>query len=224
MGDNTTSSPAAQYDGHVSGVNPYYALYHEEALDVVKSVNPNPARWLDTGCGTGTMVLKAAQYFPEAEYTIADPSEAMMELALKKLKGLPVKPVLAGTQRLDLPDNSFDVITAIQSHHYFDENTRRTATENCFRMLKPGGVYITFENVKPFTDEGLKIGLDRWRRYQLNAGRMPEEVERHLSRYGVEYFPITIDDHMELLRCCGFTVAEVLFRGLMQAGFYALKQ
>lgn len=223
MSDNTTSTNASEYDGHVAGVNPYYGLYHTEALEVVKSAAPNPALWLDTGCGTGTMVQKAAQQYPGTAFTIADPSAAMMELAVQKLTGLSIHPVLAGTQALDLPDNTFDVITAIQSHHYLDEATRRAATENCFRMLKPGGVYITFENVRPYTEAGLRVGMDRWRCYQLEYGRTAEAVEHHLSRYDKEYFPITISQHLELLRCCGFGASEVLFRGIMQAGFYALK-
>ncbi len=223
MNDNKISIIASEYDGHVAAVNPHYARYHSEALDVVKSAVPFPARWLDTGCGTGAMVLAAIQHYPNIEYTIADPSAAMMELALKKLAGLRVQSVLAVTQELDLPGNAFDVITAIQSHHYLDEATRRAATENCFRMLKPGGVYITYENVRPFTEEGLRIGMDRWRRYQLEAGRTAQEVEKNLSRYDAEYFPITICQHLELLRCCGFTASEVLFRGMMQAGFYAIK-
>lgn len=222
MGDNKTSSPAADYDAHVSGVNPNYHAFHDETLDLVKSVRPAPLKWLDAGGGTGTLVEKAAA-FPGAAFTLADPSEAMLEIAKRKLSGMRVEFLPKGTQELELSDGSFDVITAIQSHHYFREAQRKAATENCFRMLKDGGVYVTFENIRPFTEAGVHIGLDRWRRFQLGRGRSGEEVEKHMSRFGAEYFPITVEQHLELLRGSGFATVEMLFMGLMQAGFYAIK-
>lgn len=223
MGDNKTSSPAADYDAHISGVNPHYAQFHADTIGVVRAVNPSPDRWLDTGCGTGTLAVKALAVFPGTAFTLADPAEAMLQFAKSKLAGRPAEFVQKGTQALDFPDRSFDVITAIQAHHYFDTGTRRAATANCFRMLKPGGVYVTFENVRPFTQAGLRVGMERWRLYQADAGRAPEEIERHLARFDAEYFPITVEQHLRLLRETGFQTSELLFAGLMQAGFYAIK-
>lgn len=224
MGDNKTSTPAAAYDGHVSSVNPNYGRFHEDTIDLVLSVNPTPAKWLDTGCGTGTLVLLAAGRFPGTAFTLADPSRAMLDIAAAKLAGKQMEFALKGTQELCYGNDTFDVITAIQSHHYLDEATRQAATENCFRMLKPGGVYVTFENIRPFTDVGIKIGLDRWGRYQAGAGRSPAEIAGHLIRFDTEYFPITVRQHLKLLGEAGFQVAELLFYGLMQAGFYAIKK
>jgi tRNA (cmo5U34)-methyltransferase len=224
MGDNKTSSPAAQYDAHIFGVNPNYHLFHEDTLDLVKTVNLAPVRWLDTGCGTGTLVARAAGLFPETAFTLADPSRAMLDIAVGKLAGIRAEFLLKGTLELDVPGSSFDVITAIQSHHYFNKDERIAATQNCFRMLRVGGVYVTFENIRPFSETGVRIGLQRWSSYQLGCGRSPDEVEKHMSRFGVEYFPITVQQHLDLLRGTGFTVAEILFMGMMQAGFYAIKQ
>jgi tRNA (cmo5U34)-methyltransferase len=223
MSDNKTSSPAAYYDAHISFVNPHYAQFHDDTIEVVRAACPSPASWLDTGCGTGTLVAKALDAFPGTVFTLADPSTAMLEIAKAKLDGKNVEFVPKGTQELDFPDRSFDVITAIQAHHYFDAETRRDATANCYRMLKPGCLYVTFENIRPLTRAGLKIGMERWRRFQADAGRAPDEIEKHLARFDAEYFPITVEQHLRLLRDTGFQASEVLFAGLMQAGFYAIK-
>lgn len=224
MSDNKTSAPAAEYDAHVAAVNPNYGRFHEETIDLVASVSPGPAKWLDTGCGTGTLALLASGRFPETGFTLADPSRAMLDIAAAKLAGRNIELILKGTQELDLPDGTFDVITAIQAHHYLDAGTRKDATDNCFRMLKRGGLYVTFENIRPFTDAGVAIGLDRWRRYQLGMGRDPSAVADHLARFDAEFFPINVREHLDLLRCSGFAVSEMLFMGLMQAGFYAIRQ
>jgi hypothetical protein len=48
-------------------------------------------------------------------------------------------------------------------------------------------------------------------------------VAQHLARFGTELKPIRIAEHLALLRETGFSVAEVLWRAHMQAGFYAVK-
>jgi tRNA (cmo5U34)-methyltransferase len=223
MADNKTSSPAMMYDAQISSVIPYYDLFCEETLGLVKAVHPSPAKWLDTGCGTGTMVLGAQKVFPKTSFTLADPSKAMLDVASEKLREQEIEFLMAGTQELAFPDRSFNVITAVQAHHYFIAETRKAATANCFRMLQSGGVYITFENIRPFTGTGLKVGLERWKRFQADKGRNSDEIGRHLARYDVEYFPLTISQHLELLRDIGFKAVEILFAGYMQAGFYAIK-
>ena len=42
--------------------------------------------------------------------------------------------------------------------------------------------------------------LDRWKMYQIRSQKSSKEAESHINRYGSEYFPITIEEHMELLR------------------------
>jgi tRNA (cmo5U34)-methyltransferase len=67
------------------------------------------------------------------------------------------------------------------------------------------------------------IGLQRWRQHQLDSGKPAEEVEKHISRYGVELLPITIEQHLALLRQVGFSTVEILWASGLQAGFYAIK-
>ena len=57
------------------------------------------------------------------------------------------------TQDIIMPDKDFDVITAIQAHHYLDRDSRKVATENCFRILKDHGIYVTFENIRPLSEK-----------------------------------------------------------------------
>ena len=51
----------------------------------------------------------------------------------------------------------------------------------------------------------------------------PEEVEHHINRRGVEVFPITIEEHIRLLRARGFGSFDVLWTSYLQAGFWAIK-
>ncbi len=59
--------------------------------------------------------------------------------------------------------------------------------------------------------------------FQLEQGRPPSVVDDHAKRFGKEYFPITLDEHYELLRRTGFRNVSLFWLSYMQAGFYAIK-
>lgn len=56
----------------------------------------------------------------------------------------------------------YDVITAIQTHHYLNGEDRVKATGNCYKLSKDNGIYITFENIRPENNGILGLQLDRW--------------------------------------------------------------
>jgi tRNA (cmo5U34)-methyltransferase len=130
----------------------------------------------------------------------------------------------AGTQGLSLPAGLRpDVVTAIQAHHYLTASERKMATQVCYDALNKSGIFITFENIRPFTEEGLETGKRTWGAYQLSRGKGEEAVGKHLQRFGTEYFPITVEEHLKLYRECGFETVELLWYSCMQAGFYCIK-
>ena len=226
------SPAAAEYDRKIAITMPMYGLFHTETIDLVKSIKPAPEKWLDTGCGTGNLIFLAARIFDGTTFVLADPSPEMALIAREKLFG--PKSSLAGRARIkllppvasesiDLPEQEFDVVTAIQAHHYLEPSRRGAAVMNCWRLLKPGGIFIVFENIRPVTSSGTEIGLNRWKNFQIAQGKRAAEAAKHVARFGKEYLPIPIQGHLDLLHKTGFSVAELFWFSYLQAGFYALK-
>jgi len=116
-----------------------------------------------------------------------------------------------------------DVITAIQSHHYLSLDERYHAIKSCYNNLNENGVYLAFENIRPLTKKGTEIGKEYWKKFQISKGKTVEEAENHIKRFDVEYFPITIEEHLSLLRKIGFSAVEIFWYSYMQAGFYCIK-
>lgn len=226
--DNTTPHLSSVYDDQILNTVPNYSLFHQETIDLVLSSGIAPKVWLDTGAGTGTLVKICLDIFPETRFVLADPSDDMLEEAKNKLAGYGQERLRvlepAGTQDLVLPHELHpDVITAIQAHHYLSREERRKATKVCFDALNKGGIFITFENTRPFTDAGIEIGKRKWGGYQMSRGKDKRAVENHLQRFDAEYFPITTEEHLDLYRECGFETVEMLWFSYMQAGFYCIK-
>lgn len=222
MKDNLSAYSSDDYDSRIESVLPFYREFHFQVLDLVRVSHKENISWLDTGCGTGSLVQKAMESFDGARFTLCDPSEGMLEIARKKLGDTRVRFLNKASQELDF-DNEFDVVTAIQSHHYLDEETRKKAVENCFRALKDNGIFITFENIAMSDRQSDLLGLERWKRFFAENGKSQEEIDSHMARRGTEFFPITIEQHLSLLRECGFSSADVLWASYLQAGFFAIK-
>jgi tRNA (cmo5U34)-methyltransferase len=224
--DNTTPHLAATFDEQVRLTIPFYDMFHEQTISIVKAAHLSPKTWLDTGCGTGTLVQKAIQFFPETKFVLVDPAPKMLNAAKEKLAAgrshvefLEASP----THKLTLPSGQFNVVTAIQSHHYSSVAERTEATHVCFQLLAQNGMFITFENIQPFTPKGTAAGKEYWKTFQLSNGRDLKTVEAHMERFGVEYFPITVEEHLSLYRKAGFSSVELLWFSYMQAGFYCIK-
>lgn len=220
--NNTTPMSAVEYDKEIGHTIPYYEEFHRQTIDVIRNMGFRKVNWLDLGCGTGMLVHKAKKIFSEAQFVLADPSKEMLEKARQNNPDIKARYVAGGSESMNF-HREFQVVTAIQSHHYMYPEVRKQATWNVYQALCEGGIYITFENVIPFADEVKELELRRWGKYQQEHGKTKEEAESHIARCGVNYFPLTMEQHIELLKAAGFKWIHVFWYSYMQAGLYAIK-
>jgi tRNA (cmo5U34)-methyltransferase len=227
--DNTTPHKASEYDKSVRQTIPFYNIIQSEVVDLVRTIRPDVYCWLDTGCGTGNLVEIAMPHFPNTNFVLTYPSESMLKQAMVRLKdqseGRVRFLVPAPSQKLEIYLNKLrpQVITAVLSHHYLHKPQRHDAVRICHQLLEENGVFITIENITPGTEPAISLGLERWKRFQIEHGRSKSIVEEHARRFNSEYFPISIDEHPILLREMAFKSVNLFWMSHMQAGFYAIK-
>ncbi len=220
--DNTTPMSAKEYDKGINKTIPFYGEFYEQTMDIVEQCEFSSIAWLDLGCGTGTMEKAAQTRFPNAEFVLVDPSEQMLAQAKMKLMNENITYLCQSSEDISFSDR-FDVVTAIQSHHYFQKEQRERAVQNVWQALKTGGVFLSFENVIPEDEELKSFELLRWGRYQQRQGKTAQETKEHNARCGVNYFPLTVTQHIELLRKTGFQNVYVFWRSYMQMGIMGMK-
>jgi tRNA (cmo5U34)-methyltransferase len=222
MSPNLTPHPATEYARAVQRVVPFHAIFHEQAIEVALAAVPRPRAWLDTGCGPGKLARSVRAKSPETELWLADPSDEMLAVARETNPELPAERfILEPTERIGAV-GPLDVVTALLCHHYGDEAARARAIGRSRELLVPGGVYVTFENVRADTDEGHALQRRRWAAWQLAQGRTEAQISEHFAREDRVFFPIRVETVTRLLRDAGFRTVELVWRSYGQAGWAAI--
>ena len=97
---------------------------------------------LEIGCGTGSTAIAHAPYLRRIRAT--DISARMIEIAREKAAAAEVANVTfeqAVLEDLDIPDRSVDAVFALSLLHLLPD--RAQAITAAWRMLRPGGVFVT---------------------------------------------------------------------------------
>jgi len=224
LGDNKSAFNSFEYDSKINNTLPYYEDFHRQVIDLVRAMNFNKVNWLDTGCGTGKTARKALEELNEIDidFTLCDISDEMLKIAKGILGSNRITYRNISSQALDYREQ-FDIVTAIQCHHYLSQAERKTAVKNCFNALKENGIFITFENIRIENGNADLIAVRRWQNYMRSKGKNQQEIQNHTERRGTEVFPITIAEHLDLLKSSGFQCVELLWFSYIQAGFFAMK-
>lgn len=222
MNDNKSAFSSIVYDNKIKQTLPYYDEFYKQVIELVKILKHDAVKWLDIGCGTGKMASIAFENIKLEKFVFCDCSKEMIEIVKERFKCQNAEFSVCDIQKLAYI-NEFDVITAIQVNHYLQINERKIALQNIYEALNDNGLFVSFENFAPFTNLGKKVYLEKWRNYQIKQGKSVEECEKHIKRYGKDYFPISILENIELMRNCGFKAVEILWLSNMQVGLWAIK-
>ncbi len=128
----------------------YPASMYEKLIDF--GIGRKNQKILDLGSGTAVLPINLSH--TGAQFTATDISENQIEFGkhLVKEKNIPnISYKVCPAENTGFPDNSFDVVTAVQCFHYFNAEK---AAEEIKRILKPNGIFCKiFMDWLPFEDE-----------------------------------------------------------------------
>ena len=222
MKENSTPFDVAEYDRQIKRTLPFYEEMFQQAVDIVRILNLQSLRWLDVGCGTGKMARTALDNFDIQKMVCIDVEKEMLEKAENFCDNEKVEFLQCDIRELPY-EEIFDIVTAVQVNHYFKKDERVAAIKKCYDALAENGIYISFENFAPDSEEGARLYLERWKQFQIANGKSKEEADSHIRRYGRDYFSITISESIKLLKECGFRMVGILWVSYMQVGILARK-
>jgi ubiquinone/menaquinone biosynthesis C-methylase UbiE len=121
----------------------------KQGLKAFESVQQT--RILDVACGTGRTLKLIRAALPQASLFATDLSPAYLRKANELLSQIPGElPQLLQANAEELPyvDDYFHAVTSIFLFHELPATVRQTVIEQCFRVTKPGGVFIICDSIQ----------------------------------------------------------------------------
>lgn len=186
---------------------------------------PKPPKVLDLASGLGSMVKVFREFFsdPGAHFTCVDIDTSALEVARIELGSDGVEFIPGDIQKLDLPDNSFDLVMLANAIHNIPNKLK--ALEEALRVTKPGGFLF---GVTTFTQESMPretysfyqrataLGVRKLR--ERGAEREKRDQER------MDFLPI--DAYRRLLEQAGWlsAVVQTLWRNVYLDVWQAIAQ
>ena len=122
----------------------FFDRVQRRVLSLAK-VQANPKIILDVGCGTGRLLRKAKQQWPNASLVGVDAAEKMIEQATRLLPEAQFHVALA--EALPLPDTSVDLAFSTLSFHHWTNQAK--GISEVARVLRPAGRFLLADIVIP---------------------------------------------------------------------------
>lgn len=96
---------------------------------------------LDVGCGTGTLLLIAAELAPDVTLYGVDIDDRILELARQKIAVRRARIQLERASATELPyaGGSFERVLSSLTFHHLTRAEKARAFEEAYRVLRPGG-------------------------------------------------------------------------------------
>lgn len=130
-----------------SGEEPdYFAAYKVDylAASLDSKAAASPMEILDFGCGVGGSIAHLRRQFPTAGLFGADVSGESLDLAGQAHPDVTFSRI--GSDRIELPSASVDVVMAACVYHHIPPAERAHWTGEIHRVLRPGGRLYVFEH------------------------------------------------------------------------------
>jgi SAM-dependent methyltransferase len=113
---------------------------------------PNATRMLDIGGSHGFLSVAVCRRYPELRSEVLDLPEAVAQAApLLAAEGMGDRVVHRAGDALteDLGSDTYDLILMFSLVHHFDDETNRSLTARCARALRPGGLLVIGDLMRP---------------------------------------------------------------------------
>jgi len=205
----TFDAIATEYDSQREYVIPDLQQFYTTAVRAAESSVPQPVI-LDVGAGTGLLSALVQQKYPNAQMTLLDISENMLEIARQRFSGRKNIRYHVGDYSKGIPVGPYDLVcSALSIHHLMMEDKRYLFAE-IFSKLKQGGLVVNADQADGETPYFRIKYLEYWNAF-LNNGPM-NDVERAeiLRRRDSLDRNDRLSVQLQWLQECGFSDVDVV--------------
>ena len=232
----STATAATDYDAAATVIHPCYRQVQDALIAALPFGENDPVRFVDLGGGSGRLLERLLEKYPESTATLVDPSEPFLDLARRRLSDFDGRIAYLPRRAQDAWDEVCEAVDAIVSTsalHHLDASDKNTVFERCHGVLAAGGVFINGDEYRPPSDARYRELLEEWGDHmasQLAVGAIPESFgemidkwrRRNLDDFGGprqsgDDCHETVEEQTARLYGAGFTRVETVWRDRLWA-------
>ena len=169
-----------------------YDDVHSEFMETKKALadnlDSNVVKILDLGGGTGLELIHLFELYPNAEVTVIDITENMLEELKKRNFANRVKTICGDFFEVDF-GKDYDAVISTSALHHFKKEEKLRLYKKILECLKDYGQFINCDKV------ALTQEIEDFQLHELENN---SDVYKHLD------IPLTVDHELEVLDDAGF--------------------
>ena len=224
-----TSDFAVGYDAAAHVVHPRYLAIQDEILRLLEGPLSQGGCVVDLGGGSGRLMERILDRFPNAQGMVIDQSEPFLALAERRLARFGER---AGCLQDRLQSQHWDAQTAgnplaivsMSAIHHLAAAEKQALYDRCYELLEPGGVLLNGDEVRAAETPEYLLALSAWAdhmRREMAAGTIPPSfqdalhgwIDRNVTHFGQEKRSgddchETIEAQLGYFRSAGFRIVD----------------
>lgn len=193
----------------VKCLSEYYSLLRA----IVQAIG-NPERIIDLGCGTGNLARLIFQAFPQLEVWGIDSLAEFLAIAREKCRGYNFRAILVNIMDVDLGRCKQDCIVSSFTIHHLEDDEKVKLFKKIFRSLKPGGVFINLDMVRP---RNYRQVVSKFLGQMKKRGLSAKFVEAEKKEMAERDRPVSLKKQKMWLEQIGFKFELLYDNGLFAA-------
>ncbi|MDR0294559.1 MAG: methyltransferase domain-containing protein [Oscillospiraceae bacterium] len=208
---NHFEEEAKEYDMVIQKLIPYYDRMIDALVSVIPFSKERVFTMIDLGCGTGTISKAIKSSFPKVNITCVDVAEKMLEIAKVKIGGNVIC-IQIDFNAFDFPEQYDLVVSSLALHHLETDHDKLAFYKKIYSSLTRDGVFINIDVVLGSDNAIQDVYLKKWKEYMGNNVSAEEIDNKWLPNYYTEDRPTQLTTHIDMLKECGFTCVDVIYK------------
>jgi tRNA (cmo5U34)-methyltransferase len=198
------------YDGQRRKVVPGFDEFYGTATYFADSITDTP-RILDLGAGTGLFSAFVLKKYPDAQLTLLDVSDKMLDVARDRFAGNGNVRYVAADYCTSGISGTFDLIISALSIHHLEDKDKKRLFENVYAALTPHGMFVNADQHLAESSRYAERFEDYWRDYVNRFEHSQEDMDRLMRRRQLDK-EAKLSDQIQWLRDAGFQTVECVYK------------
>lgn len=173
---------AESYDQARAKLIPCYSDFYKTVTKIIPFTSSTPLSLADLGAGTGLLSEQIIKAYPQADMTLVDISEEMLNIAKKRLARYANVEYHLSDYSSSLPAGHFDLIVSSLSIHHLSDQSKKSLFGDIKKSLKANGIFINADQVLGENEDIERTYQAMWQTEIKEKGTTETELNEALDR------------------------------------------